>query len=165
MQELSEFTIADLAMMHIGTYSEKEYDFALAILKVLQEPAIKKVNMTISMDKKYTRDGEPFIVLTVTKPGNWPVLGYTPNGSTYSFSSDGIGVLVSLVEVSPYADFVIDEKVMVRNHQTHCWQPAHFAGVDSGLALGWSSGATKWTSDSASLWQQCRRPTADELAE
>ena len=125
--------------------------------------------MNISMDKKYTLFGKPFTVLTVTKPGNFPVLGHLPDGALCIFTLDGnfkYGT-TALVEVSPYADFVIDEPVMIRDHAHQTWERRHFAGVNvDGKASAWNSGATKWTTHyPATTWLQCRRPTAEELAE
>lgn len=37
MKHLNEFVIADLAVIHIGSYSKKEYDFAMAIMHMLEE--------------------------------------------------------------------------------------------------------------------------------
>jgi len=34
---VSEFVIADLAMMHLGSYAEKDYDFAMAVMKAYQQ--------------------------------------------------------------------------------------------------------------------------------
>ena len=34
---VSEFVIADLAMTHLGSYAEKDYDFAMAVMKALQK--------------------------------------------------------------------------------------------------------------------------------
>jgi len=33
---VSEFVIADLAMTHLGSYAEKDYDFAMAVMKAYQ---------------------------------------------------------------------------------------------------------------------------------
>lgn len=124
--------------------------------------------MTISMDKKYTLGGEPFTVLTVTKPGAYPVLGYALSGDVYSFDAQGDcrHITLSLVEVSPYADFVIDEPVMVRDYEQNKWERRHFAGVNiDGKASAWNNGATKWATELLpAKWNQCRRPTAEELA-
>ena len=126
--------------------------------------------MNISMDKKYTLDGKPFTVLTVTKPGAFSVVGYTADGSLYRFTCDG-NVKYSttgLVEVSPYADFVIDEKVMVRNSDSENWTRRLFSGMDKNTGLALASRYTKWIREATGCspgWNQCRRPTAEELSE
>ena len=128
--------------------------------------------MNISMDKKYTLDGKPFTVLTVTKPGFFPVLGYSSQGVAHEFTEEGVSFsFCPLVEISPYADFVIDEPVMVRDNESlNCksldWNKRNFAGVSmEGIARAWDAGYTKWTSGGLMCsWEQCRRPTAEELA-
>ena len=126
--------------------------------------------MNISMDKKYTLNGKPYFILTTKKPGKYPVVGYDEDGEAMLFNLDGSNSSFyaknQLLEVSPYDDFVIDEKVMVRDSNLAGWERAYFAGSGDGTALTWSYGATKWSSDDdRSCWNQCRRPTAEELAE
>ena len=121
--------------------------------------------MIVSMDKNYTIGVEPFTLLTVTKPGLYPVLGYLKNGAAYEFSADGLNFFHRLVEVSPYADFVIDEPVMVRDADDHQWRKAHFSGVVDSHPSAFFGGLTKWSSNGqAASWLQCRRPTKEELA-
>ena len=123
--------------------------------------------MNISMDKKYTLDGEDFFILTVKKPGKWPVAAHGLDGSLGHFTADGFHASTGakLVEVIPYADFKIDDPVMVRDDSCE-WESAHFCGVNhDGLVMTWRDGTTQWTADGAVyLWQECRRPTAEELA-
>ena len=122
--------------------------------------------MNISMDKKYTLEGEVFTVLTVTKPGKRRVVGYTPGGQIYSLFFDGTDDDLCLVEINPYADFVIDEPVMVRDFSGDQWQRGHFAGCrEDGLPQTFFRNESLWTKKGRiSEWQQCRRPTAEELA-
>lgn len=126
--------------------------------------------MNISMDKKYTLDGKPYFILTTTKPGKYPVVGYGEDGEAMLFNLDGSnGSLYGknqLVEVSPYSDFVIDEKVMVRDLDRDKWKRAYFVGTDA-LGGARASSFTNWIRQDmpATLWDQCRRPTAEELAE
>ena len=117
------------------------------------------------MDKKYTLDGETFTVLTVTKPGLFSVLGYSLAGLAREFTADGLNPFCSLVEVSPYPDFKIDEPVMVRDESGNEWDKKCFSGVSkNGLATCWLHGGTSWTTNHVVEWRQCRRPTAEELA-
>lgn len=122
--------------------------------------------MNISMIKQYTLDGEDFTVLTVTKPGDYPVAGYNPKGSVYCFPINGIAGCGHLVEVSPYADFVIDEPVMVRDGDDCKWQRSNFVGFDSKSGKPTASYLTAWIrgKGKAYIWQECRRPTDEELA-
>jgi hypothetical protein len=128
----------------------------------------------ISMDKKYKyRNGEPARVLCVDRANSqMPVVSLTADGAITLHTKAG-GYLVEcegdldLIEVSPWDDFKIDEPVMVRNHDSHMWQGRHFAGVaTSGSARAWENGLTSWTANGRTMnWQQCRRPTAQELGE
>ena len=124
--------------------------------------------MDISMDKKYTLNSQVFTVLTVTAPGDYPVVGYTPTGELYRLPINGVRIFggVCLVEISPYADFVIDEPVMVRDGDECDWQRKHFAGFDPKSGKPTASYLTAWTREKgkANYWLQCRRPTAEELA-
>lgn len=124
--------------------------------------------MNISMDKKYTLDGEVFTVLTVTRPGGIPVAGHVPSGRIFGFHLDGSNSLSTqrLVEVSPYADFVIDEPVMVRDFDDQPWFKRVFRGIESvkGRALAYQVPAWSDIGPCPDSWRQCRRPTAEELA-
>lgn len=120
------------------------------------------------MDKKYTMNGEPYVVLTVTKPGKFPVAGHFCDGSLMSFMADGTSNYGSaLIEVSPYSDFVIDQKVMVRDDDSVRWERRLFSGINKVNGLPQASNYTKWILGSCNSvsWKQCRRPTAEELAE
>lgn len=121
----------------------------------------------ISMDKKYTLNGLPFTVSMVSKPGPLPVLGYDNLGNVSEFTAHGHYGPSSLVEVSPYDDFVIDEKVMVRDYEDQPWIKRIFRGVEliRGYALAYH--VTQWvdTGPCPTSWRQCRRPTKEELAE
>ena len=127
--------------------------------------------MIVSMDKKYTLEGEPYTLLTTTLPGSNPVVGHDAEGRISLFNPEGrrawsdSGSSNCLVEVSPYADFVIDEPVMVRDYDDHKWRKAHFSGVVDSHPSAFFSGFTKWSSNGqAASWLQCRRPTAEELS-
>ena len=76
---------------------------------------------------------------------------------------------LDLVEVTPYDDFEIDEPVMVRDRHTK-WRRRYFAGVSSdNKPMAWASGATSWSAapttcvSNALVWNECRRPTEEEL--
>ena len=125
----------------------------------------------IFMDKKYKRaDGAEAVVKFTDGPSSCPV-GVITLGSLLAYNLDGQPIYalmckeMQLVEVGPFDDFKIDEKVMVRVDIWDEWQHAYFAGVEDGTALAFCDGATKWSSLNQSIsWLQCRRPTAKELA-
>ena len=133
-------------------------------------------NNMISMDKKYqTKDGKKVRVLCVdVKDEDYPVLAlvlvgdsesvqqFTKNG--YLHSEHSLDEW-DLIEVSTYADFKVDEPVMVREHDGGTWQPRHFAVIgENGKPRCWSDGKTSWSGAPTSFgWDQCRRPTPEEL--
>ena len=56
-------------------------------------------------------------------------------------------------EISPYADWTIDAKVLVWGEGDSEKQKRHFAGVcDDGKPLAWDSGQTSWTSYRSFVW-------------
>ena len=126
--------------------------------------------MVVSRDKKYTWKGKPFTVLTTTSPGSTPVVGHDAEGRIYLFNSHGQqywNASVGLVEVSPYADFVIDEPVMVRNFDTERWGRALFVAASPFNGCVEASTVPAWVRGKegrGAQWVQCRRPTKEELA-
>jgi len=128
----------------------------------------------ISMDKTYkTRDGCDVRIACVNAGSNAPVVAVV-NNETIVYNADGRFFtsiqnesVWDLIEVSPYADFKIDEPVMVRNSKGQDWTCRYFAGVDlEGNAKAFVGGANSWTKsgdDQGHTWNQCRRPTAEEL--
>jgi len=128
----------------------------------------------ISMDKTYkTRDGCDVRIACVNAGSNAPVVAVV-NDETMVYAADGRFFSAiqresvwDLIEVSPFADFKIDDPVMVRDSDGHAWQPRYFAGINPiGTPQTFSFGNTKWTNKDSALmqWQQCRHPTAEELA-
>ena len=69
-----------------------------------------------------------------------------------------------LILPEDFRTFAIDEPVMVRDRDVGTWVTGNFAGVDfKGRALVWRCG-TKWHSEGETVsWNQCRRPTKEEL--
>lgn len=70
----------------------------------------------------------------------------------------------AVIYEEPYADFKIDEPVMVRSCETG-WCMENFAGVsDEGKPMTWAFG-TRWASEGNTYeWEECRRPTSEELS-
>lgn len=136
----------------------------------------------ISMDKKYTtRDGRPVRILAVDFD-DCPytvvaaVTGTYENGTTgeilYTYLPTGEINLnkeespLDLVEAMPFADFKLDEPVMVRMAGDADWTSRHFACANTfgTKAMCWCDGGTSWTAVNSAVWDECRRPTAEELA-
>ena len=72
-----------------------------------------------------------------------------------------------LILPEDYSSYKIDEPVMVRDYDSQTWDRRHFAGVKNGKPTVWLRGYTSWTNDEpdVSTWNQCRRPTPEELGE
>ena len=129
----------------------------------------------ISMDKTYkTRDGSDVRMVCVNAGSNAPVVAVV-NDETVSYSADGRFFksiqhesVWDLVEVSPYADFKIDEPVMVQIHPMGNWSKGYFAGLKSPSVTPtiWANGSTRWSAHCHDITRvnECRRPTAEELA-
>ena len=125
----------------------------------------------ISMDKKYkTRYGREVRVLCIDGPDlAFPVIAIINNDLVIKYTSEGRVYLDSfesrldLIEDTTYADFKIDEPVMVRSDKGY-WFPRHFAGISNeGIPLAWIDGQTSYTTTLKIKWDECRRPTEQEL--
>jgi hypothetical protein len=123
----------------------------------------------IDINKKYrTRDGEPVELITTEGRGDYSVLGYVGNGSNlFSWDENGYfrleqdGDSRDLVEVNPYEDWEIDDKIEVSEDGVD-WRRRHFAGVDKkGKLSAWASGKTRWSNADESnpvFWRYARKP-------
>ncbi|MFA5920073.1 MAG: hypothetical protein WC856_02130 [Methylococcaceae bacterium] len=62
-----------------------------------------------------------------------------------------------LIEVSPYEDFKIDDKVLVWNGEYGSRERGYFAGIDeNGRPRVWHGGRTWWTSrENTSTYEHC----------
>ena len=130
----------------------------------------------ITMDKKYRcRDGVPVTVLAVGLNAHGSVVAVRHNINSVdvviTLTSDGrwgnYDHQCDLIELSPYDDFKVDDKVMV-SRDGEVWFKRYFAGVDKdGKPTAFCDGATSWVKTKASpiRWKYCRRPTPEELME
>lgn len=122
----------------------------------------------IDINKKYrTRDGRDVVIYAINGSGRYPVYGAV-DGLITNWSVDGVAPEgmshADLFEISPYDDFKIDDPVMVRNYEGQVWVRGYFAGVRDDRASTFADGCTKWSGDGDSTeWNQCRRPTTEEL--
>ena len=133
----------------------------------------------VSMDKKYkTRHGMSARVVCVDAKGHEPVIALVVDPALSkevvirtSLKGEYYGGYehdLDLIEVSPYDDFKIDEPVMVRRDDdlVRGWKRRYFAGVNvCGEPLTWYEGMTSWSAGGKKTsWDECRRPTPEELA-
>jgi len=127
--------------------------------------------MKIELGKSYTSNGEPATIRYIDgKSPDFPVLAELPDGTIRHFTAEGKHNITmpskfDLVEVSPYADWEIDQKVMVSDDGV-LWRKRYFAGVNSeGKPIVFYDGATSWSTSEKLLWPLIRLPTAEELGE
>ena len=132
----------------------------------------------IQMDKKYRyRNGGPATILTVNRPTSMSmcVVSMDEKGHLHTHTKAGHfypGNYTNndqrdLIEIVPYADFKIDDPVMVRENPTDKWTKRHFAGVSkNGKPTAFINGFSKFTCiNEFDLveWNECRHPTQEEL--
>lgn len=128
--------------------------------------------------KKYIlRNGDHYECLrTDLKNDDYPVVGIVTdsNGSQESEAHDLQGYYDKTVttfssfdiirEATPWEDFEDNDPVMVRDNDVADWLPSYFSHEEDGKAHTYAYGATKWTGSNKTVgWNQCRRPTEEEL--
>lgn len=127
----------------------------------------------ISMDKKYrTRSGITIrrVLCTDGAASYYPVVAETVEGRIVQYDTRGNAAggaySLDLIEVSPYEDFKIDDPVMVKVNSCAGWYRRYFAGIaPDGKPMAFVSGCDSWTSHKVvERWDECRKPTAEELA-
>lgn len=125
----------------------------------------------IDITKKYqTRDGKPVEFITDKGREPYVIMGYVGDSvGVYSWGKEGkfwVTGEVSkddLVEISPYADWEIDDRILVSNNGA-TWGNGHFAGVDdAGFPMAWYYGETSWTSRGGKFsWNYAKKPDEDK---
>ena len=71
-----------------------------------------------------------------------------------------------LILPEDFRTYKIDEPIMVRDSDKGEWLRRYFAGVKADKPCAWDYGATSWSvssPDHMPAWNQCRRPTKEEL--
>ena len=132
----------------------------------------------IEMGKKYTYLGKPARVLCVDKRYRlYPVIALITDNScetVTSFTADGrsyedapADTTHRLIEVSPYADWKIDDKILVTNNLTGDtrWYKRHFAGLGKdGQPTAFADGKTSWSDagQPGTAWNFAKKPEAQE---
>jgi hypothetical protein len=89
--------------------------------------------------------GESVVALLEAEDGSGEFVAAYRSDGTYC---DGVGALeeYSLIEVSPYEDWEIDEPIWVRDFPDDRWVPRYFAGVSKAEEpLAWQEGRTSLT--------------------
>lgn len=113
--------------------------------------------MKIDMNKKYrTRDGRDVEIIAIYDEINKPVIGHIKGESNsrcwyldgiYFSYDDYKDCVLDLIEVTPYADFKVDDKVLVLASKNNTvWYKRYFAGLDDdGNPVVFSNGLTSWS--------------------
>jgi hypothetical protein len=124
----------------------------------------------ISKDKKYKlrMDGEvelfevnnefSFGKYRVTPCSEWNASRWSSKNGCYQVIGES---LLDLIEISPYADFKIDDKVLVWNNpstKSFSKVKAHFSGIDSeNKPMTFNDGTTKFTHEYCTSWNYCEK--------
>lgn len=118
----------------------------------------------IGMNKKYkTRGGLDARILCIDSGHpNYPVVAIIGN-YPMTFTSQGSFDISwneseeALIEVSPYEDYKVDDKVFV-SMDGDSWEKRYFAYVKNGAPWTWSHGATSWSAGgNTSIWNYCKK--------
>ena len=112
--------------------------------------------------------GTDMRIICVDRGGYWSVVGLVDNDILRIYTAEG---KLNKSDESPYdliipedySTYKVDEPVMVRASEANEWKRMHFADVVNGMPYAWVNGETSWTTNTAGNWNQCRRPTTEEL--
>lgn len=123
------------------------------------------------MEKKYrTRSGLPARIICTDRKAPWPVIAlinygtqeevelYTSDLTIYSLEdSTKQNHELDLVEVQPYEDFKLGDRVLVWNYGCNIKKKRYFAGVDKkGKPQAYSCGGTPWSAEGQfASWDNC----------
>ena len=124
------------------------------------------------------KSGNDVRIICVDKRGEFPIVGivsinHRGKEGVMSYTSEGSYLVYEdsphdIILPEDYSTYKIDEPVMVRDHDKEEWLRRYFAGVKSDKPCAWNDGATSWSvgsPDHMLFWDQCRRPTKEELGE
>jgi len=114
-----------------------------------------------------TRDGRPVHIFTqdskvrvdgvlhpivgeVLSNGKWRLLVWTKEGRHVHFNKDPYPL-----DLIPLHKFEVDDKVLVRNHESHLWKRRYFASYADGMYYTFNDGATSYTGSGTTSWNKC----------
>ncbi|WP_298752119.1 hypothetical protein [uncultured Arcobacter sp.] len=129
--------------------------------------------MNVSMDKKYrTRAGDEVKLLCNNGTKTYPFIGIIKRKGEeffeeepFAWGNDGSCLNdcshpefdKTLVEVSPYEDWKIDDKIEVSDDGIK-WRKRHFAGINgNGNPIAWADGTTSWSASDSYSWKYARK--------
>jgi hypothetical protein len=120
--------------------------------------------MVIDINKKYkTRDGRKVEIIAMERRLLLPVVGIVEGqsvikcwsifGRIYNEREESV---YDLNEVTSYADFKIDDKVLVKEERRSIWKKRYFAGMrEDGKPLVFIYGGTSWNETETISYEQC----------
>ena len=115
-------------------------------------------------------------VSSTNNDGNYPV-DITTDGQCTSYACNGFYQsyhkapsafavpptwLLEIIGPKP-CEFVKGDPVMVRDNDESEWLPRYFSHIKGSNIFCFCNGLTPWTTEAASPWSQCRKPTEEEL--
>ena len=116
------------------------------------------------------KSGNDVRIICVDRGGYWSVVGLVDNDILRIYTAEG---KLNMSDESPYdliipedySTYKVDEPVMVRDGDSSAWVRSYFAGVSpvDGRPCAWDKQRTSWTETTRIVWNQCRRPTKEEL--
>ena len=109
------------------------------------------------------QDDSPIVGLLMMEDGEY-LACYTAGGQYIPDEPSANDLILP----EDYSSYKIDEPVMVRDNDGAEWLRRYFAGVKADKPCAWDNGATSWSvgsSEDMLAWDQCRRPTKEELGE
>ena len=121
------------------------------------------------------KSGNDVRIICVDKRGEFPIVGIVsinPRGKeeVKTYTSEGSYLVYEdsphdLIPPEDFRTYIIDEPVMVRDGDSSAWVRSYFAGVSpvDGRPCAWDKQRTSWTETCRVVWNQCRRPTKEEL--
>ena len=115
-------------------------------------------------------NGNDVRIICVDRGGYWSVVGLVDNDILRIYTAEGKldksdESPYDLILPEDYSTYIIDEPVMVRDGDSSAWVRSYFAGVSpvDGRPCAWDKQRTSWTETTRIVWNQCRRPTKEEL--
>lgn len=130
--------------------------------------------MEVSLENKYrTRDGQAVVLLAKVNNPNYPFVGTVINPET---GIEGIAAWTAQGDYTgPHTDHPLDlveegmpkvgDPIMVRVSAVTPWRKRYFAGIHRGKVEVFGDGATAWSAETVTAWDEWRFPTPKELAE
>lgn len=115
----------------------------------------EETEMKIDTNKKYrTRDGHDVEIIAIRPELKDGVIGIIEGEDFVRewdkegfYSHDKEFCNFDLIEVTPYADFKVDDKVLIKDKYDKTWSKRYFAGIIDGKPHVFINGTTSWSNN------------------